>query len=121
MTVTEYWIPADWPTPDGVVAGTTLRHGGVSSGSFDSFNLSAHVGDDAAAVRENRRRFRSSCDAPSEPYWLRQVHGTTVAVDTTGGAAPEADAALTDKPGVTCVVLTADCLPVLFAASASAK
>ena len=117
MTVTEYWIRADWPVPADLVAGTTLRYGGVSSGRFDSFNLGARVGDDAAAVKENRQRFRSSCDLPSEPCWLTQVHGTTVAVGTMGGVAPEADAVLADKPGVTCLVLTADCLPVLFASA----
>ncbi len=114
MTPTEYWIRADWPAPEDVVAGTTLRYGGVSRGRFDSFNLGARVGDDAAAVEANRQRFRSACDLPSEPFWLTQAHGTTVAVGPTDGAAPQADAVVADKPGDTCLVLTADCLPVLF-------
>lgn len=113
----ENWIPADWPAPEGVVAGTTLRHGGVSSGRFDSFNLGAYVGDDADAVRENRMRFRSYCGLPSEPRWLRQVHGSNVVVEPPTGEIPEADAAITRHPGVVCVVQTADCLPVIFAAA----
>jgi YfiH family protein len=117
MTAGRNWIPADWPELDGVVAGTTLRHHGVSSGRFDSLNLGAHVGDDAAAVAENRQRFRLSCDLPSPPFWLTQVHGTTVVAEPAGDIAPEADAAVTARAGVTCVVLTADCLPVLFASA----
>jgi len=116
MTVDKIWIPADWPAPSGVVAGTTLRHGGVSSGSFDSLNLGAYVDDDADAVCENRIRFRSLCDLPSEPRWLRQVHGSHVVVDPPSGETPEADAAITRHVGVVCVVQTADCLPVIFAA-----
>ena len=121
MTVHEDWIAADWSAPEGVVAGTTLRYGGVSSGSFDSLNLGAYVDDDADAVCENRRRFRSFCDLPSEPRWLRQVHGSNVVVDPPAGESPEADAAITRQSGVVCVVQTADCLPVIFASGDNAE
>ena len=50
MTVNESWIPADWPAPQGVIAGTTLRYGGVSNGSFATLNLGAYADDDAKAV-----------------------------------------------------------------------
>lgn len=115
MTVSENWLPADWLAPEGVVAGTTLRNGGVSSGNFESLNLGAYVDDDADAVRENRIRFKALCDLPSEPRWLRQVHGSHVLVDPAAGAAAEADAAITRHAGVVCVVQAADCLPVIFA------
>jgi len=51
---------------------------------------------------------------PSDPVWLRQVHGTRciVAEDATAGV--EADAGVSFRPGTVCAVLTADCLPVLF-------
>jgi YfiH family protein len=117
MTADEKWIPADWPAPHGIVAGTTLRHGGVSKGSFATLNLGAYTGDEANAVSENRNRFRSLCDLPSEPCWLRQVHGSKVIVEPPSGEPPEADAAITRKPGVVCVALTADCLPVIFASA----
>lgn len=116
MTVDESWIPADWPAPDGIVAGTTLRYGGVSSGRFGSMNLGAYD-DDADAVCENRSRFRSLCDLPAEPCWLRQVHGDNVVIDPAPGEALEADAAITRNSGVVCVVTTADCLPVIFASA----
>lgn len=107
------WIRADWPVPDGIIAGCTLRTGGVSTGTYESLNLGAHVGDDFAAVSENRRRFLSECALPGEPAWLSQVHGTRVAVDPVPGT--EADAALTGSPGVVCAIMVADCLPILFA------
>lgn len=121
MTVGENWLPADWPAPEGVVAGTTLRHGGVSSGSFASLNLGATVEDDVDAVRENRARFRSFCNLPAEPRWLRQVHGSTVVIDPAAGETPAADAAITRNSGVVCVVQTADCLPVIFSAADGAE
>jgi YfiH family protein len=109
------WIPADWPAPDFVVAGTTIRVGGVSTGGFESLNLGAHVGDDPAAVAENRSRFVTMCDLPGEPDWLTQVHGTTVRVAGEASAA-EADAAIARHAAAVVAVLTADCLPILLCA-----
>ena len=82
---------------------------------YASFNLATHVGDDPQAVAENRRRLCSQLALPSEPGWIEQVHGTrTVRLSTeTRGAC--ADASWTDQPGEVCVVMTADCLPVLLA------
>jgi YfiH family protein len=117
MTADERWIPADWPVADGVVAGTTLRLGGVSKGRYSSLNLGAYTDDDVHAVSENRSRFRSLCELPSEPRWLRQVHGNKVLIEPPAGKPPQADAAVTRKSGVVCAVLTADCLPVIFAAA----
>jgi len=55
---------------------------------------------------------------PSAPCWLRQVHGIEVAdLDLAGEAEQQADAAVSTRAGVVCVVRTADCLPVLFAAT----
>jgi YfiH family protein len=107
---------ADWTAPPGVHAIVTTRIGGVSTGAKASFNLAAHVGDDPAAVAENRRRLRAALDLPAEPLWLRQVHGTAVVVhDGTAPREPEADAAVTFDPGRVLAVLTADCLPVVLA------
>lgn len=111
------WIPADWPVPESVVAGTALRGGGVSVGAFESLNLAAHVGDDETSVLENRRRFRTECALPSEPVWLRQVHGAEVLVAPYSQSAAGADGIVSHDAGVVCVILSADCLPVLFATS----
>ena len=113
--ISPQWITPDWPAPARVKAAATLRTGGVSEGTFASFNLGAHVGDDANAVAENRRLLKAALQLPAEPTWLNQVHGTMV-IDATEAATPRpaADASVAFGPGAVCVVLTADCLPVLF-------
>lgn len=112
-------VRAHWQAPPGVHAFTTTRRGpGVSTPPFDAFNLGDHVGDDPVAVAANRAALRRELALPDDPMWLRQVHGTHV-VDADAlavGAVPEADAAITRSPGRVLAILTADCLPVVFAA-----
>ncbi|HEY0802290.1 MAG TPA: peptidoglycan editing factor PgeF [Steroidobacteraceae bacterium] len=89
--------------------------GGVSKAPYAQFNLGDHVGDDPAAVAENRRQLRSAAGLPAEPAWLAQVHGITVAdLDVEGPHGP-ADAAITRRSGKVCAILTADCLAIVFA------
>src|SRR6185312_495808 len=119
--VTPSWTVPVWPAPRGVRVLSTWRGGGVSGGSYASLNLGGHVGDAAAAVAENRSRLRRAAGLPGEPVWLRQVHGIGVAdLDAPGtgagaGAGESADAACTRQPGRVCAILTADCLPLVFA------
>lgn len=110
-------LRAAWPAVARVHAFTTLRHGaGVSQPPFDRFNLGARCGDDPDAVARNRRELAEGFDLPAPPRWLRQVHGTAVAVEP-GTDEPEADAAVTRTPGTVLAILTADCLPVVLAAA----
>ncbi len=98
----------------------TTRLGGVSHAPFDSLNVGTAVGDDPAAVAENRRRVQLAAGVPVA--WVRQVHGVTVvrAADALRShntdTAIEADAVWTDQPGQACAVQVADCMPVLMAA-----
>ncbi len=110
----EHFVRANWPAPEIIVAGTTLRTGGVSSSPYDSLNLGAHVGDATAAVRENRARLRAAVGLETEPAWLRQLHGCAVAEAPLSAAEPEADGCWTAAANTACAVLTADCLPVLL-------
>jgi len=107
-----------WGAGGRVAALMSTRGGGVSSGVWRSLNLGGAVGDDAAAVAENRRRFEAALGVRA--VYLRQVHGPRVATLPDAGAARgepiEADAAISTEPGTACTVLVADCLPVLFAA-----
>jgi YfiH family protein len=105
-------IYPDWPAPANVGACSTTRSGGVSKGAWASLNLAQHVGDDPEAVAENRRRLRSELALRAEPNWLEQVHGIQVKSAGSGGSC--ADACTADEPHGICVVMTADCLPVLF-------
>ena len=109
----EFLVP-DWPAPARVHALSTLRLGGVSRGPHESLNLATHVGDEPDCVLENRRRLRTQLGLEHEPAWLEQVHGIGVA-RAAAATLPVADAAITDAPGPACAILTADCLPVLFA------
>ena len=107
------WITPDWPAPPNVRALITTRSGGVSVGLYASMNPADHVGDDLQAVTQNRILLRSQL--PSEPFWLKQVHGDVVAQAGVGPV--EADACIVRAADQVCVVLTADCLPVLFCAA----
>ena len=90
----------------------TTRDGGVSSGKFASLNLSMRVGDDPRCVARNRAILRACL--PAEPAWVRQVHGTSVVDAAEATPDAEADGVVTRNPGEVCVVMTADCLPVLL-------
>ena len=105
-------IVPQWPAPQRVRALQTTRLGGVSRPPYDSLNLGTHVGDDPLAVAANRNRL--SALVPGEPVWLEQVHGTRVEQADVAGCAPAADACVSRHPHGVCVVMTADCLPVLF-------
>jgi YfiH family protein len=107
-------VTVDWPAPAGVRACYTTRSGGASVGEYREFNLATHVGDDAAAVTRNRRQLQTALELPQEPLWLNQTHSTTVvdAADYYPGV--EADACYSRTPGKVCVVMTADCLPLLI-------
>lgn len=107
-------ILPDWPAPDWVRAASTTRSGGVSGHPWDTLNLGGHVGDSARAVESNRAILGRALGPGAENFgWLNQVHGTNV-VELPSAGVPEADASVTSVPGQVCVVLTADCLPVLF-------
>jgi purine-nucleoside/S-methyl-5'-thioadenosine phosphorylase / adenosine deaminase len=124
------FIPPEWNAPRGVHSLMTTRIGGVSVAPWDSLNLGVHVGDDPAAVLENRQKVRKEGALPSEPVWLEQVHGTSVVeLDTAStprivsdadqlmqSPRPRADASFTRQHGVVCAIQVADCMPVLFAA-----
>lgn len=81
------WLPADWDAPAGIVAGTTLRDAGLEA-----------------------------IDLPGRPCQLNQVHGAVVVNAGPYDDPPAADASVSRTPAWACVVRTADCLPVLFAA-----
>jgi hypothetical protein len=101
----------------------TTRHGGVSRPPYDSLNLGLHVGDDPDAVVANRRRAAQAFGVDlAELVFARQVHGADVtSVSATDGgrgatadddAVAEADVLVTRGPGVTAVIMVADCVPL---------
>lgn len=109
------FLEADWLAPPGVRAGCTLRSGGVSAAPYASLNLGTHVGDEPAAVTENRRHVRAALQLPAEPLWLQQEHGVRVIDADVSGNSDPADGAVTRQAGRVLAILVADCLPVLLA------
>jgi YfiH family protein len=75
--------------------------------------------------RANRAWLREAAHLPAEPLWLEQVHGIEVVVNTGSSVIdavpPRDDAAVAFEPGRVCVVMTADCLPVVFADRAGTR
>lgn len=112
MSLRERCIVPDWPAPANVKTLQTTRHGGVSAAPYDSLNLGSHVGDAPLAVARNRMMLNTLL--PSEPVWLEQVHGTAVANADMAGCRVQADASVARNRASVCVVMTADCLPVLL-------
>lgn len=94
------------------------RQGGVSKGVYNALNCRRGSGDVQEHIEENYKRVGQAIDLePSRILTLYQVHSKIcLKVDEPWGpdARPEADAMVTDKPGVALGVLTADCTPVLF-------
>ena len=110
---------ASLQTIAGVRHGFFTRAGGVSRREFASLNCSYSSGDDADAVATNRERaLRRLGLAPASLCTVRQVHGANVVVvrePQPGRPSIEADALVTDRPGIALGVLSADCAPVLLA------
>ena len=104
-----------WEEPGYVVAFTT-RIGGVSSGVYESLNLTAGTGDELALVDENRR---IACLAlglePERLAFNRQVHSPTVHRAEPGKRGEPGDGLWSDEPGQPMLAMSADCLPIAIA------
>ncbi len=108
------FIRPDWPAPSSVIAVCTTRLGGCSAAPYGSFNLAYHVGDADNCVEQNRNILAATLPSVAEFSWLSQVHGADAVQAGQGECYPAADAQWSRSKGVACVVLTADCLPVLL-------
>lgn len=105
----------NWQVSNNIKALMTTRTGGMSITPFNSFNLGNHVGDDPSAVKKNRDLLVEQFDLPYFPVFLNQIHSTRVLELPYSGKDFNADASYTNQPNQVCLVMTADCLPVLFA------
>lgn len=96
------------------------RRGGCSGGLYASLNCGLGSGDDIPAVSANRAAAMVGLGMPAgmltTPYQIHSSQVLTVVDPWPGGpTAPRGDAVVTDRPGVALGILTADCVPVLFA------
>jgi YfiH family protein len=100
-----------------VVAFSTTRHGGCSTGNYAAFNINAYCGDEAAHIAENRRSLASLLGIDERHIVMpHQVHGVEVRrIDCPQQEIIEGvDAVMTDVPRLCIGVSTADCIPILL-------
>lgn len=102
---------------DDIAHGFFGRQGGVSTGLYSSLNTGAGSGDNPQNVTENRRRVAASLGtSESRLQSLHQIHSRDVMIiDGPLQTKPQADALVTNAPGLAISALSADCAPVLFA------
>lgn len=101
-----------WNAPANIKSLQTMRIGGVSKAPFDSFNLAEHVNDNVSDVKKNRQKLLNHL--PAQPIWLNQIHSNTVVDAASSIIGMNADGSYSTRDNVVCVVMTADCLPVLM-------
>jgi hypothetical protein len=102
-----------WHIPDGVNIAFTTRLDGVSCAPYASLNLGLHVGDVIDDVLANRVLVQERLQLPVSAAWLNQIHSTDV-VKADNRSVQNADGSYTDSHDQVCVVMTADCLPILL-------
>ncbi len=117
-------ITPNWPAPANIRAFSTTRKGGLSEAEYQSLNLGTHVGDRLSTVNSNRQQLQRHVGLTTNPYWLDQTHSSEVlnidgcvdslCFDETNTDTLIADASITSHVNRACVVMTADCLPVLL-------
>ncbi len=117
-----YIIP-NWPAPKCVKAFVSCRYNamGNSLSPYQNFNLALHVGDDSHYVHQNRQVLAQQLQLPHSPLWLEQTHGINVINAKQYSAGISADGCYSTIPSQVCVVLTADCLPILLTNKAGNK
>jgi len=116
-------VPWDEAARFGAAVAVTTRYGGVSSPPYGTLNLGLHVGDQPGNVAENRARAATAFGVGlGTMVFARQVHGAGAVlvgpedcgrgVATEEDAVGDADILVTSSPGVTLVILVADCVPL---------
>lgn len=115
------YLQPGWVAGLPLVAGFTMRHGGVSRAPFNSLNLGTNTEDVEAQVEANRAAMARAFDlAPNLLLTVRQVHGTGILAvtepnfDVSHFQRVESDAIITNQSGIMAGVLVADCFPVLL-------
>lgn len=108
------FIQPTWPAPDNIRAYTTTRIGGVSLAPYHEFNLGEHVEDNPLHVSTNRDLLKKRLELSNDPIWIKQTHSTIALEATPENREQEADATFTRQKNIACLVMTADCLPILL-------
>jgi polyphenol oxidase len=108
-------LKPNWSAPAHIQAFSSTRLGGYSQAPYSGLNLGGHVGDDPLMVGKNRSLLSHTLSLPDQLCWLNQIHSTIlVRVDKNTPEGISADAAWTADKQQPCIIMTADCLPLLI-------
>jgi len=110
------YLTADWPAPSNIRAISTYRdlQAHESPLGLAGFNLARHVQDQPERVAQHRLQLQQDFDLQRQPFWLNQTHSTKLLRLPAKPGLYEADGSFTQAKNWPCVVMTADCLPVLL-------
>ncbi|MBT3437384.1 MAG: peptidoglycan editing factor PgeF [Oceanospirillaceae bacterium] len=110
------YLQPDWPAPANVHAASTCRDLAANEPAVGlaGFNLARHVGDDPARVARHRLQLQQDLGLERSPFWLNQTHSTNLLKLPAPAGLYDCDGSTTQTRNWPCVVMTADCLPVLL-------
>ena len=118
-----FYLTPDWPAPTNVRAMSTCR--GLTSHEqatgLAGFNLARHVQDDLAQVELHRLQLQQDLGLEHQPFWLNQTHSTNLLSLPASVGEYAVDGSFTQTKNWPCVVMTADCLPVLLCNAAGTQ
>ncbi len=103
---------------EGIPHGFLGRRGGHSTGFVAGLNAGLGSGDEPGAVQANRALAAAAVLPGAKLVSVYQVHSplcVTVTAPWPDDRRPEADALVSDRPGLLLGIVTADCAPVLLA------
>ena len=107
-------IQPNWQVPNNIHAFTTTRNGGISPPPFNTLNLGNNTNDSTDNIIKNRKLLMKDYSLPNAILWLTQVHGDTVVNANSYQPFIEADGVIAQQANQVCVILTADCLPIIL-------
>lgn len=110
------YLKPNWPAPANVRAISTCRGltAQESSIGLAGFNLARHVQDNPKRVEHHRVQLQQHLRLERQPFWLNQTHSTDLLELPAEAGLYDCDGSFTQAKNWPCVVMTADCLPVLL-------
>ncbi len=106
-----------WFEDENVLAFFTDRLGGVSSGVYESLNVSSNVGDNIRNIVQNRQIIADDNRFLLENLvYMKQIHSNNVKIINNSfiNEIKDCDALITSKRKIPLMTMAADCAPVLI-------
>jgi len=117
------YLTPDWPAPANVRAISTCRglKATDSVAGLGGFNLARHVRDCSERVEQHRLQLQQDLGLQRQPFWLNQTHSTDLLSLPAPAGLYDCDGSFTQAKNWPCVVMSADCLPVLLCNTAGTQ